>query len=84
MLAVVKILNIMNIFKLFIPKEKMQVVEELESWSVTWYVRTGWSNNTKRKAKTFIKIEDAKEFKRQLEEQARFIGCWISVDLDRN
>jgi hypothetical protein len=74
----------MNVFKLFIPKEKVQVVEELESWSVTWYVKTGWSDETKRQAKTFIKIEDAKEFKRQLEEQSKFIGCWLSVVLERN
>ena len=74
----------MNVFKLFIPKEKVQVVEELESWSVTWYVKTGWSDTTKRQAKTFIKIEYAKEFKRQLEEQSKFIGCWISVVLERN
>ena len=74
----------MNILKLFIPKEKMQVISELESWSVTWYVKTGWSDDTKRQAKNFIKIEEAKEFKRQLEEQAKFIGCWISIDFNRN
>lgn len=39
----------MNILKLFIPKEKMQVIEELESWTVTWYVKTGWSNDYSKK-----------------------------------
>lgn len=74
----------MNIFKIFIPKEKMQTVTELESWTVTWYVKTGWSDKTKRQAKVFIKNDEAKEFKRQLEEQAKFIGCWISTEITRN
>lgn len=62
----------------------MQTVTELESWTVTWYVREGWSNDTIRQAKVFIKIEDAKEFERQLIEQAKFIGCWIDTYLIRN
>lgn len=62
----------------------MQVVTELESWSVTWYVRTGWGNDTKRQTKVFIKIEDAKEFERQLNEQAKFIGCWILTEFSKN
>ena len=74
----------MNLIKLVLPKEKMQVVTELESWTVTWYVKTGWSDNTKRQAKVFIKKEDAKEFERQLIEQAKFIGCWISTDMYKN
>jgi len=74
----------MNLFKLFIPKEKMQTVTELESWTVTWYVKTGWSDSTRRQAKVFIKKEDAKAFERQLLEQAKFIGCWISTDLTAN
>lgn len=75
----------MNILKkLWLPKEKVQQVTELESWTVTWYVKTGWSNDTKRMAKVFIKYQEAQEFKRQLEEQAKFIGCWISTDLEKN
>lgn len=74
----------MNIFKLLIPKEKAQTITELESWTVTWYIRTGWSDNTKRQAKVFVKNEDAREFEKQLNESAKFIGCWISVDFERN
>lgn len=74
----------MKLFKIFMPKEKMQTATELESWTVTWYVKTGWGNDTKRQAKVFIKNDEAKEFERQLNEQARFIGCWISTDLSRN
>lgn len=62
----------------------MQTVTELESWTVTWYVKTGWMDNTKRQAKVFIKNDEAKEFKRQLEEQAKFIGCWIITEISRN
>lgn len=71
-------------YKIITPKEKMQTVTELESWTVTWYVKTGWSDSTRRQAKVFIKKEDAKEFERQLIEQAKFIGCWISTDLTKN
>jgi hypothetical protein len=74
----------MNIFKLFIPKEKAQVVTELESWTVSWETKTGWSGNTNKKSKVFIKQADAKEFEKQLNESADFIGCWISTDLIRN
>lgn len=74
----------MNLFKIFMPKEKMETVTELESWTVTWYVKTGWSGSTRRQVKVFIKHEEAKEYERQLKEQAKFIGCWISTDLSRN
>jgi len=74
----------MNIFKLFIPKEKAQVVEELESWSVTWEVKTGWADQTEKRSKVFIKNEDALEFRKQLKESASFIGCWIRTDIYRN
>ena len=74
----------MNLFKLLIPKEKAQGVIELESWTVTWYVKTGWSNDTKRAAKVFIENQDAKEFEKQLMESARFIGCWIKTSCTHN
>lgn len=74
----------MNLFKIFIPKEKMQTVTELESWTVTWYVKRGWSDSDITQSKVFIKIEDAKEFKRQLEEQSKFIGCWLRAEINKN
>jgi|LauGreDrversion4_2_1035121.scaffolds.fasta_scaffold01285_11 hypothetical protein len=74
----------MNLLKLFLPKEKIQIVTEVESWTVTWYVKTGWSDDTRRQAKVFIKNEDAKEFEKQLLEQAKFIGCWIKTNLTKN
>jgi hypothetical protein len=74
----------MNLLKLFLPKEKVQVVTELESWTVKWYVKTGWSNDTKMQAKVFISEPEAKEFERQLKEQAKFIGCWIDTNLSKN
>lgn len=30
----------MNLIKLFLPKEKIKVVTEIESWTVSWQVRT--------------------------------------------
>lgn len=74
----------MNLFKLFIPRENAQEVTELESWTVTWYVKTGWLDATKRQSKVFVKESDAKEFERQLKEQAKFIGCWIETEFIHN
>lgn len=74
----------MNLFKLFIPKENQQIVTELESWTVTWEYKTGWSDATKIKTKVFIKKEDALEFEKQLIESAKFIGCWLYTDSYKN
>jgi hypothetical protein len=73
-----------NLFKVKIPKDNAQEITELESWSVTWYVKTGWGNDTLRSAKSFIKDEDAKEFEKQLKESAKFINAWISVERKKN
>jgi hypothetical protein len=74
----------MNIIKLFIPIEKAQTVEELESFTVTWQYKTGWSNDVNTRHKVFIKESDANEFKKQLEESASFIGCWIKTSIKKN
>lgn len=74
----------MNIFKLFIPKENAQTVEELESYSVSWKYKTGWSDSVEERHKVFIKKSDAEEFEKQLIESAKFIGCWIRTNLKRN
>lgn len=74
----------MNLIKLFLPKEKIKVVTEVESWTVSWQVRTGWSNNTKVQYKVFINEKDAEMFEDQLKKQAEFIGCWISTDMYKN
>jgi len=74
----------MNVFKLLIPKEKAQVVEELESFTVSWQYKTGWSGDVHTQHKVFIKKPDAEEFEKQLKESAKFIGCWIETKLKRN
>ena len=74
----------MNLFKILIPKEKAQEITEMESFSVTWWVKTGWSDDTKRSAKVFIDKDEAKEFEKQLKESAKFIGAWIETELKRN
>ena len=75
----------MKLFKLLIPKEKSQVVTELESWTVKWTVPTSiqWGEG-KTYNKVFIKEEDAKEFKKQLEESASFIKTPIITKIVRN
>ena len=75
----------MNVFKLFIPKEKAQVVTELESWTVSWEVATSlrWGES-KVFYKAFIKQTDANEFKKQLEESASFLNTPIKTEIVRN
>lgn len=74
----------MNVFKLFIPKQNVQTVEELESYTVQWKVKRGWSDENKTYQKVFIHAHDAHEFKKQLEESAKFIGAWIKTELNKN
>lgn len=74
----------MNLFKLLIPKDKAQTVTEFESWTVSWKVKTGWSDDTKQMTKVFIKDDEAKEFEKQLVESANFIGCWIQTSRYKN
>lgn len=75
----------MNLFKLFIPKEKAQVITELESWTVSWQVATSiiWGEG-KVFNKAFIKEEEAKEFKKQLEKSASFIKTPVRTEIVRN
>jgi hypothetical protein len=75
----------MKLFKLFIPKEKSQVVTELESWTVSWTVAQSirWGDGETFN-KAFIKEKDAKEFKKQLEESASFIETPIITKIVRN
>lgn len=74
----------MNVFKLFIPKQNIQTVEELESYTVKWKVNRGWSDETETHHKVFIHAHDAHEFKKQLEASAKFIGAWIRTELNKN
>lgn len=74
----------LNLFKIRIPKDNSQEVTELQSWTVIWEVKTGWSNDTKKSSKVFIKESDSIEFRKQLEESAKFIGAWISTSRSQN
>ncbi len=74
----------MKLFKIFIPKENAQEVEELESFTVSWGVNEGWSGKLDTYSKVFIKKEDAKEFKKQLKESAKFINAYIQIELITN
>ena len=56
----------------------------MESFTVTWYVKEGWSGSTLRRAKVFVDKNEAKEFEKQLNESAKFIRCWIKTELERN
>ncbi len=75
----------MNIFKILIPKENVQEVRELESWKVSWTVAKSirWGEGTMN-FKSFIDKNEAEEFKKQLEESAKFIDTPIVTKLEKN
>lgn len=75
----------MNLFKILIPKDKAQEVTELESWKVSWEVASSirWGEGVVR-YKCFIKEDEAKEFKNQLESSAKFIRTQIRTEIERN
>lgn len=74
----------LNLRKLFIPKENAQVIRELQSWTVHWWVKTGWSDNSKHAAKVFVSEAEADEFAKQITESAKFIGAWVKVSVKEN
>ncbi len=75
----------MNIFKILIPKGNAQEVRELESWKVSWKVAKSiiWGHGSVN-FKCFLDKAEAKEFRKQLEESAKFIDTPIVTDLERN
>ena len=74
----------MNVFNLFIPKQNVQTVEELESYTVKWEVHSESSFRNLVYHKVFIHAHNAQEFKKQLEASAKFIGAWIKTELNKN
>ena len=74
----------LNIFKTKIPKENQQEVTELQSFTVKWEIKTGWSNATETFHKVIINEAEAYEFEKQLKECAKFIKCWIRTECYRN
>jgi hypothetical protein len=74
----------LNIIKLLIPTGQTKEISELESWTVAWEVKTGWTDATKKMQKVFIKKDEAKEFEENLKNSANFIGAWIRTDFYKN
>jgi hypothetical protein len=75
----------MNLLKIFIPKDNSQEITELESWKVSWKVSRSleWTR-VETFYKCFIKEADAIEFRKQLEECAKFIKSPIESKLYKN
>lgn len=75
----------MKILDLFIPKNKAQVIKEVESWTIKWKVATSlcWGD-AETFNKVFIKEEEANEFEKQLKESARFIKTPILTEKIKN
>ena len=75
----------MKLCKIFIPKDNAQPVTEVESYTVSWLVSTSlvWKDYETFN-KVFINKNDAEEFKKQLEESAKFIKTKIKTGIVRN
>ena len=69
---------------MLIPTGKKKEVTEVESFNVTWYIKKGWSDETVRNDKVFINKEESEDFRRQLEDCAGFIKCWIKIEINKN
>ena len=79
-----KFKTMLNIFKTKIPKEDQQEVTELKSFTVKWSIWTQMYTTPKVFHKVIIHETEAKEFKKQLEECAKFVGTSIRVEIWQN
>jgi hypothetical protein len=81
-----KTMNVRSLFKtkeITIPKDGAQTVTELESWTVKWGVFINWGGR-EYYHKAFIKEADANEFKKQIEECAKFLKSDVHVEKYKN
>jgi len=85
-------MSILNFFKQKIPKENAQEVTIQESWRIEWYSYTSSRYeptlypypDSKFNAKVFPLEKDADEYKKQLEECAKFVNTTIVVKKIKN
>ena len=73
----------MNI-KIFIPKDNVQQVTELESWTLKWEIQGNGYDARKVFHKSFIHKNEAEEFEKQLKNSAKFLGTWVNTYLTKN
>ena len=74
----------MRLFKRKIPKDNVQEIEVLESWTVKWLVKTGRYDEHYVYHKAFINENMAKNYEKQLIESAKFLKCWVKTELYKN
>lgn len=73
-----------NLLKLVIPSGTTKEIPEVESFTVTWQVYTGWSGEVQVKHKVFISENDAREFKAQLVAAAKLLDSWLGIKINKN
>ena len=74
----------MNIFRYFIPTGQIQAVMEIESYLITWYTKSGWSDGWERHDKVLTNKKDVEELKLQLEKAAKFLQTPIQIEITKN
>ncbi len=71
-------------FKKQIPTDNTQEVTIMQSWTVQWGVKSGRLDDYNFYSKVFIKLDEAKEFEKQLKQSAKFINAPIITELYEN
>jgi hypothetical protein len=74
----------MNLFKKLIPKEDIQEVTELESWTLKWEIQGHDYGDRIVQYKCFIKHNEASEYEKQLKSSANFLGTWVDTRITKN
>lgn len=62
----------------------LKVTVELESYLVTWYTKSGWSDGWDRHDKVVTSKPDAEELKIQLINAAKFLQTPVKVEITKN
>ena len=77
-------MELRKLFKRTIPKEDVQEVTVLESYTLEWRIQgqTYLSEITQHKA--FINKDDVLEYEKQLKEAAKFLGTLVKTEITVN
>ena len=74
----------MKLFKRLIPKENAQEVTELQSWTLKWEIQGDTYMEVKTFFKTFITVEEAKEYEKQLKSSSDLLRAWVKTSIYQN
>lgn len=74
----------MNIFGLFKSERTPPSIPKQDSWTVSWEVKQGWGGETTTRIKVFVDYDEAKEFKRKIDECGDIMQCYVDPSIKKN